>query len=117
LGKEYERVDEVGRCRLLDEAEKRTGLNRKHLIHFESPGRAKAAEAPQSARRIRSHRGDSVDRGLRHFRASLRQRLVASLASAEQRGERLQKLGELRCNEAVASQLKQIFQQARSPFW
>jgi hypothetical protein len=62
LGKEYERVDEVGRCRLLDEAVKRTGPHRKYLIHFESPGRAKAAEAAQSARRIRSRRGDTVDR-------------------------------------------------------
>src|SRR5579875_850035 len=32
VGKEYERADEVKRGRLLDEAEKRTGLNRKYLI-------------------------------------------------------------------------------------
>jgi len=32
VGKEYRRADETGRGRLLDEAEKRTGLNRKYLI-------------------------------------------------------------------------------------
>ena len=32
VAKEYGRVDEAGRGRLLDEAEKRTGLNRKYLI-------------------------------------------------------------------------------------
>lgn len=32
VGKEYQRAGEKGRGRLLDEAEKRTGLNRKYLI-------------------------------------------------------------------------------------
>ena len=43
LGKEYGRADEMGRGRLLDEAEKRIGLNRKYLIrilnHPRRPGR------------------------------------------------------------------------------
>jgi hypothetical protein len=34
LGNEYNRADENGRGRLLDEAEKRTGLNRKYLIRI-----------------------------------------------------------------------------------
>jgi len=32
LGKGYRRADEKGRGQLLDEAEQRTGLNRKYLI-------------------------------------------------------------------------------------
>ena len=47
VGKEYSRADETGRGRLLDEAEKRTGLNRKYLIrvlnHPLRPGRGSGA--------------------------------------------------------------------------
>src|SRR5215210_4497394 len=62
VGKEYNRADEKGRSRLLNEAENRTGLNRKYLICI-----------------------------LNHPRAP---------------GPR--KLGELRCSDAVAGQLKEI---------
>jgi hypothetical protein len=45
VGKEYQRADGTNRGRLLDEAEKRTGLNRKYLIrvlnHPLRPGRPK----------------------------------------------------------------------------
>jgi hypothetical protein len=34
VGKEYNRAKEGGRGRLLDEAEKRAGLNRKYLIRM-----------------------------------------------------------------------------------
>jgi hypothetical protein len=34
LGKEYSRADEKRRSRLLDEAQKRTGLNRKYFIRI-----------------------------------------------------------------------------------
>jgi hypothetical protein len=58
LGREYQRADEKGRRRLLDEAEKRTGLNRKYLIRVLShPHRAVVT---------------GVDRGLGYFQATVR---------------------------------------------
>ena len=57
IGKEYNRVDERSRGRLLDEAEKRTGLNRKYLIrilnHPVKPG-------PRKPRKRRATYGAAV---------------------------------------------------------
>jgi hypothetical protein len=64
LGKEYYRADETGRGRLLDEAEKRTGLNRKYLIRVLNHPRRQAL---RKTGRIRSCGGDGVDRGLGYF--------------------------------------------------
>jgi len=106
LGKEYGRADERGRGRLLDEAEKRTRLNRKYLIrvlnHPPRPGTRKP-------RRRRAAYGAAAVTALIAvwdiFEQPCGQRMVAVL-----RGEldRLRKLGELRCSDAVAGQLKEI---------
>ena len=106
LGKEYSRANEVGRSRLLDEAEKRTGLHRKYLIrvlnHPHRPG-------PRKRRKRRAEYGAGVVTALVEvwdiFEQPCGQRMVAVLGSEL---DRLRKLGELRCSDAVAGQLKKI---------
>lgn len=106
VGKEYGRADEKGRGRLLDEAEKRTGLNRKYLIrvlnHPRRPG-------PRKRRKRRAEYGAAVMTALVEvwdiFEQPCGQRMVAVLRSEL---ERLRKLGEVRCSDAVAGQLKEI---------
>lgn len=105
VAKEYGRVDEAGRSRLLDEAEKRTGLNRKYLIRVLNHPRRRE---PRKRRR-RAEYGAAVVTALVEvwdiFEQPCGQRLTAAL-----RGEvdRLRKLGELRCSDGVARQLKEI---------
>ena len=106
VGKEYERADEVKRGRLLDEAEKRTGLNRKYLIRvLNHPVAAKT----RKRRRRRAAYGAAVVTALIAvwdiFEQPCGQRLVAVLASEL---DRLRQLGELRCSDSVAGQLKRI---------
>ena len=52
VGKEYNRADAQGRSRLLNEAEKRGGLNRKYLIrvlnHRVSQGRGSGANGERN---------------------------------------------------------------------
>jgi hypothetical protein len=106
VGKEYCRADEKGRGRLLDEAEKRTGLNRKYLIRIlnqpQEPRRRKR-------RKRRAEYGAAVVTALVEvwdiFEQPCGQRLVAVLSREL---DRLRKLGELHFSEAVAGQLKQI---------
>lgn len=106
VGKEYGRADEKGRGRLLDEAEKRTGLNRKYLIrvlnHPRRPG-------PRKRRKRRAEYGAAVMTALVEvwdiFEQPCGQRMVAVLRSEL---ERLRKLGEVRCSDVVAGQLKEI---------
>ena len=106
--KEYGRADERDRSRLLDEAEKRTGYNRKYLI------RVLNREArPELVRRRRRKRkaeyGAAVMTALVEvwdvFEQPCGQRLAAVL---REQIDRLRELGELRCSEAVAEQLKTI---------
>ena len=106
LGKEYSRADEKGRGRLLDEAEKRTGLNRKYLIrilnHPVQPG-------PRKPRKRRATYGAAVVTALVEiwdiFEQPCGQRMEVVLRSEL---ERLRKLGEVRCSDGVASQLTTI---------
>jgi hypothetical protein len=106
VGKEYQRADEKVRGRLLDEAEKRTGLNRKYLIRIlnHPPG-----QRPRKRRRRRAEYGAAVVTALVEvwdiFEQPCGQRMVAVLRSEL---DRLRKLGELRCSDPVAGQLKQI---------
>jgi hypothetical protein len=106
VGKEYGRTDEKGRGRLLDEAEKRTGLNRKYLIRILNHPRR---QRPRKQRRRRAEYGAVVVTALVEvwdiFEQPCGQRMVAVLRSEL---DRLRKLGELRCSDAVADQLKQI---------
>ena len=106
--KEYTRADERGRSRLLDEAERRTGYNRKYLIRVlnREPG-------PQVVRGRRRKRkaeyGAAVVSALVEvwdiFEQACGQRLAAVLG---EQVERLRQLGELRCSDQVAEQLKHI---------
>ena len=106
VGKEYRRADETGRGRLLDEAEKRIGLNRKYLIRvLNHPLRPRG----RKRRRRRAEYGAAVVTALVEmwdiFEQPCGQRMVAVLKSES---DRLRKLGELRCSDAVADQLKEI---------
>jgi len=106
LGKEYGWAGEGRRSRLLDEAEKRTGLNRKYLIrvlnHPPQPGL-------RERRRRKAEYGAAVATALIQawdiFEQPCGQRMAAILRSQL---DRLRRLGELRCGEAVAGQLKKI---------
>jgi hypothetical protein len=106
VGKEYNRADEKGRTRLLDEAEKRTGLNRKYLIRVLNHPQP---QAPRKRRKRQAEYGAMVVTALVEvwdiFEQPCGQRLVAVLRSEL---DRLRKLGELRCSDQVASQLKEI---------
>lgn len=104
--KEYERADKKNRSRLLDEAQKRTGLNRKYLIRS-------MKRSPQPKERKKRRRpveyGAAVATALVEvwdiFEQPCGQRLAAVL-----RAElgRLRQLGELRCSDAVGEQLRHI---------
>ena len=106
VGKEYQRADEKSRSRLLDEAEKRTGHNRKYLIrvlnHSARPG-------PRRRRKRRAGYGAAVVTALVEvwdiFEQPCGQRMVVILRDEV---ERLRKLGELRCSDAVGGQLKTV---------
>jgi hypothetical protein len=106
VGKEYNRTDEKGRGRLLDEAEKRTGLNRKYLIRILNHPRGQAL---RKRRRKPAEYGAAVVTALVDvwdiFEQPCGQRMAAVLRSEL---DRLRTLGELRCSDAVAGQLKRI---------
>jgi hypothetical protein len=106
LRKEYRRAGEAKRSRLLDEAQKRTKLNRKYLIRIlNHPVEA----GPRRRRKRRAAYGAAVITALITvwdiFEQPCGQRLVAVLRKEV---ERLRKLGELRCSDAVVGQLQQI---------
>jgi Integrase core domain len=105
--KEYQRTDEKGRSRLLDEAENRTRYNRKYLIRVFN----QTAQPQRTARRRK--RKAEYGAGLTSalitvwdiFEQPCGQRLAPILA---EQVEPLRRLGELRCSPAVAEQLKRI---------
>jgi hypothetical protein len=107
VGKEYGKADEKGRRGLLDEAGKRTGLNRKYLIrvlnHPRAPGRSR------KARKRRAEYGSDVTTALIGvwdiFEQPCGQRMVTVLRNEL---DRLRELGEVVCSAAVREQLKQI---------
>jgi hypothetical protein len=106
--KEYGRTDARGRQRLLDEAEKRTGYNRKYLIR--TLNREPAPQLVRPRRRLRrAHYGAAVMTALVElwdiFEQPCGQRLAAVL---REQVDRLRQWGELRCSDKVAGQLKEI---------
>jgi hypothetical protein len=106
VAKEYNRAGEKDRSRLLDEAEKRTGLNRKYLIRvLNQPHQQRRGKQ----RKRRAEYGAAVVTALVEvwdiFEQPCGQRMVAVLSSEL---DRLRKLGELRCSDPIAKQLKQI---------
>ena len=106
VGKEYGRAGEKARSRLLDEAEKRTGLNRKYLIRILNHPRQ---PKPPKQRNRSVEYGAAVGTALIQvwdiFEQPCGQRLVAVLGTEL---DRLRKLGEVRCSDSVAGQLKEI---------
>jgi hypothetical protein len=106
--KEYGRAGERDRSRLLDEAEKRTGYNRKYLIRVLN--REAGPELVKHRRRKRrAEYGAAVITALVElwdiFEQPCGQRLAAVLRDQV---ERLRGWGELRCSDVVAEQLKTI---------
>lgn len=109
IRKEYERADRAGRQRLLDEAEKRTKLNRKYLIR-------RMGQAPKEPNKVRRR----WRRRARKYGAAVVTALVEIWETFEfpcgQRLEsilrrevgRLRKLGELRCSDEVAGKLGEV---------
>ncbi len=109
--KEYERADKAGKGKLLDEAQRRTGLHRKYLIRWLSwPEEAKGKESRRRGRRRRARRyGAAVVSALvelwEMFDYACGQRLAPAL---KREVERLRQFGELRCSEVVAGRLQEI---------
>jgi hypothetical protein len=105
--KEYDGADEKGRSRLLDEAQKRTGLHRKYLIRVLN--QAPPAPPKKGKRKRRAEYGAAVVTALIEvwdiFEQPCGQRMEAVLKSEV---GRLRTLGELRSSELVAEQLPQM---------
>jgi hypothetical protein len=106
--KEYGRADESGRSRLLDEAEKRTGYNRKYLIRVLNR-EPRPELVKRRWRKRKAAYGAAAVTALVEvwdiFEQPCGQRLTVVL---REQVERLRQLGELRCSDAVAEQLKTI---------
>jgi hypothetical protein len=106
--KEYSKADDSGRSRLLDEAQKRTGYNRKYLIRILNREIAAERVKPKRRRRPRKY-GAAVVTALVEiwdmFEQPCGQRLAPIL---REHVDRLRRLGELCCTDVVAGQLKQI---------
>lgn len=106
LREEYRRADKKQKTRLLDEARRRTRLNRKVLIgKLAHPAPVKQ---PAKRRRRRKTYGAELKAPLAHiwkvFDFPCGQRLAAIL---RQEVDRLRSAGELRCSERMAELLKQ----------
>ena len=106
--KEYQKADQGQRGRLLEEAQRRTKLNRKYLIRL-----LNRAAPPRVVRRRRGVRRRKYDLSVlaalvwiwEVFAYPCGQRLVAIL---RREVDRLRQLGELRCSDLVAEKLEQI---------
>ena len=106
--KEYAEADEPGRSRLLDEAQKRTGMNRKYLIRLFNR-RARPRAVGKRPRKRQAEYGAALTTALIQmwdiFEQPCGQRLAPALRSEV---DRLRRLGELRCSDAAGEQLKEI---------
>ena len=108
--KEYERADKAGKGKLLDEAERRTGLNRKYLIRRLGKEPQKEDGNGRGPRRRRGRKyGAEVMTALvklwEMFDYPCGQRLAPALKAEV---DRLRELGELRSSEATAERLQEI---------
>src|SRR3954449_4649054 len=105
--REYVRADDGRRTQLLDEAQKRTGMNRKYLIRLLN--RAETPKRKGKRRKRGAEYGAAVVTALVEvwdiFEQPCGQRLAVVL---REQVDRLRQLGELLCSEAVAAQLKTI---------
>ncbi|HTT62738.1 MAG TPA: hypothetical protein VMG35_12875, partial [Bryobacteraceae bacterium] len=97
LGKEYGRADTAGRGRLLDESEKRTGLNRKYLIRvLNHPVEARPQKRTRRGATYSAATVTALIQVWDIFEQPCGQRLVAIL---RRELGRLRKLGEVRCSD------------------
>jgi Integrase core domain len=108
LRKEYERVEERDRSRLLDEAQKRTGYNRKYLIRILNR-EPRPQPVGRQGRRRKAEYGAAVVTALVElwdiFEQPCGQRLAVIV---REQVEGLRRLGELKCSEQVADKLREI---------
>src|SRR5215472_1305025 len=106
IRKEYEQADMEGRGRLLDEAQKRTGLNRKYLIRtLNGPLRPGALRRRRRSRKYGAAVGSALVELWEVFDFPCGQRLAPLL---RREVGRLRRLGELRCSDEVAEKLEQM---------
>jgi len=106
IRKEYEQADMEGRGRLLDEAQKRTGLNRKYLIRtLNGPLRPGALRRRRRSRKYGAAVGSALVELWEVFDFPCGQRLAPLL---RREVGRLRRLGELRCSDEVAEKLQQM---------
>jgi len=110
IQKEYERAEKAEKGKLLDEAQRRTGLNRKYLIRWlgnRENGSERKAAGPRR-RRTRRY-GAAVVTALvelwEMFDYPCGQRLAPALRAEL---ERLRQLGEVRVTDTVAARLEEI---------
>jgi hypothetical protein len=106
--KEYQRADERARSRLLDEAQKRTGYKRKYLIRVFNRERGPERLRPGRRQRKAGYGGGVITALVEMwdmFEQPCGQRLASVL---REQVDRLRRLGELRCSDWVAGQLKEI---------
>jgi len=109
LRKEYLKIKlKKEKGKLLDEAEKRTGLNRKYLIEKLKPKSNLDKDKSQRKRRKEYYDNyvrEALVRVWRIFDYPCGQRLEPFLKTET---DRLRKLGELRCSDQTAVKLKEI---------
>jgi hypothetical protein len=106
IRKEYEQADVDGRGRLLDEAQKRTRLNRKYLIRrLNGPLRPVAVRRRRRSRKYGAAVGSALVELWEMFDFPCGQRLAPLL---RREVGRLRQLGELRCSDEVAEKLQQM---------
>jgi hypothetical protein len=107
IRKKYVRADEHRRTQLLDEALKRTGMNRKYLIRLLN--RAERPKPKVQRRHRGAEYGDAVVTALVEVWDMFEQPCGARLAAVlRSETDRLIRLGELRCSEETAEKLKAI---------
>ena len=105
--KEYEVADKRNRGRLLDEARKRAGYNRKYLIRVVN--RAAGPSVRVRRRRRKAEYGAAVVTALVTVWDMSEQPCGQRLApEVREQVDHPRRLGELRCSDAVATQLKRI---------
>src|SRR3954469_21068008 len=105
--REYVRADDGRRTQLLDEAQKRTGMNRKYLIRLLN--RAETPKRKGKRRKRGAEDGAAVVTALGEVWDIFEQPCGERLASVLRcETDRLRRLGELRCSEETAEKLKTV---------
>jgi hypothetical protein len=115
LSKEYEQADMEAPGRLVDEAQKRTGFNRKYLIRtLNGPLRPVAVRRRRRSWKYGGGGGIGVGRLWEVFDFPCGKRLAPLLRCEV---GRLRQLGELRCSDEVAEKLQQMSPKTVTGCW